>query len=34
MYPTIFDSEELLALRELARKFALERLAPGYRARE
>lgn len=34
MYPTIFDTEELSALRELARKFATEKLAPGYRERE
>lgn len=34
MYPTIFDTEELTALRDLARKFATEKLAPGYQARE
>jgi cyclohexanecarboxyl-CoA dehydrogenase len=34
MHPTIFDSDELNALRELARKFASERLASGYRERE
>lgn len=34
MYPTIFDTEELSALRDMARKFATEKLAPGYRARE
>lgn len=34
MYPTVFDSDDLVALRDLARKFATERLAPGYRARE
>lgn len=34
MYPTIFDTEELNALRDLARKFAGEKLAPGYQARE
>jgi cyclohexanecarboxyl-CoA dehydrogenase len=34
MYPTIFDTEELNALRDMARKFATERLAPGYRERE
>lgn len=34
MYPTIFDTEDLNALRDLARKFTTERLAPGYRARE
>lgn len=34
MYPTIFDTEELNALRDLARKFASEKLAPGYQARE
>ena len=34
MYPTIFDTEELTALREMARKFASEKLAPGYKARE
>ncbi|MDD2867727.1 cyclohexanecarboxyl-CoA dehydrogenase [Neomegalonema sp.] len=32
--PSIFDTEELNALRDLARKFATERLAPGYQARE
>ena len=31
---TIFDSEELDAIRTLTRKFAGERLAPGYLARE
>lgn len=34
MYPTIFDTEELGVLRDLARKFASERLASGYQARE
>jgi cyclohexanecarboxyl-CoA dehydrogenase len=34
MYPTIFDTEDLNALRDLARKFATEKLAPGYQARE
>lgn len=34
MYPTIFDTEELTALRDLARKFASEKLAPGYQTRE
>ncbi len=34
MNPTIFDTEETNALRDLARKFAAERLAPGYQARE
>lgn len=34
MYPTIFDTEELNALRDMARKFATEKLAPGYRERE
>ncbi len=34
MYPTIFDTEELSALRDLARRFATERLAPGYQACE
>lgn len=34
MYPTIFDTEELNELRDLARKFATDRLAPGYLARE
>ncbi len=34
MYPTIFDTEELTALRDLARKFATEKLAPGYQSRE
>jgi len=34
MYQTIFDTEELNALRDLARKFATEKLAPGYQARE
>ncbi len=32
--PSVFDTEELNALRDLARKFATERLAPGYQARE
>ncbi|WP_372605278.1 acyl-CoA dehydrogenase family protein, partial [Actibacterium sp.] len=31
---TIFDTEELDQIRELARKFAQERVAPGYMARE
>ncbi|GHF48503.1 cyclohexanecarboxyl-CoA dehydrogenase [Seohaeicola zhoushanensis] len=31
---TIFDTEELDQIRELARKFAQERVAPGYLARE
>ena len=31
---TIFDSEELDQIRDLARKFAQERVAPGYLARE
>ena len=31
---TVFDSEELEAIRELARKFARERVAPGYMERE
>ncbi|WP_370268483.1 cyclohexanecarboxyl-CoA dehydrogenase [Nioella sp.] len=31
---TIFDTEELCAIRELARKFAQDRVAPGYQARE
>lgn len=34
MYPTIFDTEELNALRDLACRFATEKLAPGYQARE
>ncbi|WP_290687695.1 MULTISPECIES: cyclohexanecarboxyl-CoA dehydrogenase [unclassified Haematobacter] len=34
MQPTIFDTDDLSALRDLARKFAGEKLAPGYRARE
>lgn len=34
MNPTIFDTEELSALRQMARKFASEKLAPGYKARE
>ncbi|WP_445557914.1 acyl-CoA dehydrogenase family protein [Ochrobactrum sp. P6BS-III] len=34
MYPTIFDTDEINALRDLARKFARDRLAPGYQARE
>lgn len=34
MYPTIFDTEELSALRATARRFAIGRLAPGARARE
>lgn len=34
MAATIFDTEELNALRDLARKFATEKLAPGYQARE
>ncbi|HWK67000.1 MAG TPA: cyclohexanecarboxyl-CoA dehydrogenase [Rhizobiaceae bacterium] len=34
MYPTIFDTEELDALRALARRFATEKLAAGYRERE
>lgn len=34
MNPTIFDTHEMNALRDLARKFATERLAPGYRERE
>ena len=34
MYPTIFDTEDLGALRDLARKFATEKLAPGYQERE
>lgn len=32
MYPTIFDTEELSALRATARRFAIGRLAPGARA--
>lgn len=31
---TIFDTEEIQAIREIARKFAMEKLAPGYRNRE
>lgn len=31
---TIFDTEELSQIRDLARKFARERVAPGYMARE
>lgn len=31
---TIFDTDELEAIRDLARKFATERVAPGYQARE
>ena len=31
---TIFDTEELDQIRDLARKFAQERVAPGYLARE
>jgi cyclohexanecarboxyl-CoA dehydrogenase len=31
---TIFDTEELTQIRDLARKFAQERVAPGYMARE
>ncbi len=31
---TIFDTEDVLSIRETARKFAMERLAPGYRTRE
>lgn len=34
MTATIFDTEELTALREMARKFSTEKLAPGYQARE
>jgi cyclohexanecarboxyl-CoA dehydrogenase len=34
MYPTIFDNEDLNALRDLARKFATEKLAAGYKSRE
>ncbi|MFC0219358.1 cyclohexanecarboxyl-CoA dehydrogenase [Pseudochelatococcus lubricantis] len=34
MHPTIFDTAELSDLRDLARKFATEKLAPGYQARE
>lgn len=34
MNPTIFDTEELSALRQMACKFASEKLAPGYKARE
>ena len=34
MYPTIFDNDDLNALRDLARKFAIEKLAPGYQAQE
>ena len=31
---TIFDTGDLCAIRELARKFAQDRVAPGYQARE
>lgn len=34
MTATIFDTEELSALRDLTRKFATEKLAPRYQARE
>lgn len=34
MTRTIFDTEDLDAIRDLARKFAQERVAPGYQARE
>jgi cyclohexanecarboxyl-CoA dehydrogenase len=34
MSHTVFDNDELNAVRDLARRFAAERLAPGYRARE
>ena len=34
MYPTIFDTDELTELRDLTRKFATDRIAPGYLARE
>lgn len=34
MTATIFDTEELAALRDMARKFATEKLAPRYQARE
>lgn len=34
MTRTIFDTEELDAIRDLARKFAQDRVAPGYMARE
>lgn len=34
MTATIFDTEELSALRDMARKFATEKLAPRYQARE
>ncbi|EJW11384.1 Acyl-CoA dehydrogenase, short-chain specific [Rhodovulum sp. PH10] len=34
MRRTIFDTEDLIALRDVARRFATERVAPGYRARE
>lgn len=33
MRASIFDTEELGAIRDLARKFATEKLAPGYQAR-
>ena len=33
-YPTVFDTEDLVALRDLAAKFAADKLAPGYKARE
>ncbi len=34
MYPTIFDTDELTELRDMTRKFATDRIAPGYLARE
>ena len=34
MSPTIFDTEELGLIRDLARRFAQDRVAPGYKARE
>lgn len=34
MTRTIFDTEDLDAIRDLARKFATDRVAPGYMARE
>lgn len=34
MTATIFDTEELSALRDMARKFSTEKLAPRYQARE
>lgn len=34
MTRTIFDTEELDSIRDLARKFAQDRVAPGYQARE